>query len=102
MCNSGLLRRQILQTDTTVNMNPNDTITIGLRHIMQQISMPAGNVAIHVGSLDMSVNFTPDMQLRGQVQYDNISKDLSAILALPLGIRTGIGVAGRARRRRDA
>ncbi len=65
----------MLQTDTTLNMNPNDTFTISMRHIMQQISMPAGNVAIHVGSLDMSVNFTPDMQLRGQVEYDNISKD---------------------------
>ena len=66
---------KLLQTDTTLNMNPNDTFTISMRHIMQQISMPAGNVAIHVGSLDMSVNFTPDMQLRGQVEYDNISKD---------------------------
>jgi hypothetical protein len=50
------------------------------RHIMQQITMPAGNVAIHVGAFDTSVNFTPDMQLRGQVQYDNISKDFQLSL----------------------
>jgi len=29
-----------------------------------------------VVAFDTSVNFTPDMQLRGQLQYDNISKNL--------------------------
>ena len=72
----GFYGGRLLQTDTTVNMNPNDTFTISARHIMQQLSMPAGNVAIHVASLDTSVNFTPDMQVRGQLQYDNISKNL--------------------------
>jgi hypothetical protein len=50
---------------------------ISARHIMQQISMPTGNVAIHVEALDLSANFTPDMTLRGQMQYDNISKALA-------------------------
>ena len=67
---------KLLQIDTTVNLNPNDTFALGLRHITQQISVPNGNVSIHVASIDTSVNFTPDMQLRGQLQYDNISKNL--------------------------
>ena len=71
---------KLLQTDTTVNLNPNDTLTFSARHIMQQLYMPAKTVAIHVGALDMSVNVTPDMQLRGQMQYDNISKDLQLSL----------------------
>jgi hypothetical protein len=77
---SGYYGGHLLQTDTTINASPNDTFTVSARHIMQQISVPAGNVAIQVGSLDASVNFTPDMQLRGQVQYDNISKDLQLSL----------------------
>jgi hypothetical protein len=72
----GFYGGKLLQTDTTLNIHPDETFTIGLRHIMQQISMPAGNVAIHVESLDTSVNFTPDMELRGQMQYDNISKNM--------------------------
>ena len=71
---------KLLQTDTTVNVNPNETFMISARHIMQQISMPAGNVAIHVEALDLSANFTPDMTLRGQLQYDNISKNLELSL----------------------
>ncbi len=76
----GFYGGRILQTNEYVNLNPNDTITIGASHLMQQISMHTGNVAIQVGSFDMSVNFTPDMMLRGQAQYDNISKDLQLSL----------------------
>jgi len=67
---------KLLQTDNTLNVNPNDTYMFSARHIMQQISAPGGNVSIHVVAFDTSVNFTPDMQLRGQLQYDNISKNL--------------------------
>ncbi|HEY0281946.1 MAG TPA: carbohydrate binding family 9 domain-containing protein, partial [Rhizomicrobium sp.] len=44
----GFYGGRLLQTDTTVNLNPNDTYTFSARHIMQQISLPAGKVAIHV------------------------------------------------------
>jgi len=71
---------RLLQTDTTLNLNPDDTFVIGARHIMQQLAMPGGNVSIHVEALDLSVNFTPDMELRGQLQYDNISKDMELSL----------------------
>ncbi len=73
---------KLLQADTTVNINPNDTYMFSVRHITQQIAMPARaaaparGVAIHILAFDTSVNFTPDMQLRGQLQYDNISKGL--------------------------
>ncbi len=76
----GFYGGRLLQTDTTLNVNPNDTFTISARHIMQQIHMPAGNLAIHVAALDTAVNFTPDMMLRGQLQYDNISKNLELSL----------------------
>ncbi len=67
---------KLLQIDTTININPNDTYMFSARHITQQIAMPTRAVAIHVLAFDTSVNFTPDMQLRGQVQYDNISKNV--------------------------
>jgi hypothetical protein len=64
----------LFQTDVSVNVNPNETLSVGARHVMQQIHMPAGNVSIHIESLDTSVNLTPDMYVRAQAQYDNISK----------------------------
>jgi hypothetical protein len=38
------------------------------------IRLPAGSVDIHVMSLNGIVNFTPDMQIGVQAQYDNISE----------------------------
>ena len=37
--------------------------------------MPTGSVDIHVVEVATVVNFTPDMQLALQAQYDNISQD---------------------------
>ena len=72
----GFYGGHLLQTDTTINLHPGDTLTFSGRHIMQQISLPTGHVAIHIASIDAALNFTPDMQLRMQAQYDNISHDL--------------------------
>lgn len=71
---------KLLQTDAQINLNPNETLSTGLRHVMQEMKMPGGNVTIHVESVDASMNFTPDMQLRGQLQYDNISKAMALSL----------------------
>ena len=76
----GFYGGKLLQIDTTVTMRPNNTFAVSGRHITKQISAPGGNVAIHVASLDLSANVTPDMEVRSQVQYDNISKDLELSL----------------------
>jgi hypothetical protein len=72
----GFYGGHLLQTDATLTLHPGDTLTFSGRHIMQQIDLPTGHVAIQIGSLDAALNFTPDMQIRMQAQYDNISQDL--------------------------
>jgi hypothetical protein len=72
----GFYNGHMLQTETTLTMHPGDTLTFTGEHTMQLISLPTGHVAIHIGSIDAALNFTPDMQIRMQAQYDNISKDL--------------------------
>jgi hypothetical protein len=42
--------------------------------------LPGGKVNIHVLTVDANFNFTPDMQLDLQVQYDNISKEFGFLL----------------------
>ncbi len=72
----GFYGGQLLQTNLTVTLHPDDTFTFSGQHIMEQITLPTGHVTIHIGSIDAAMNFTPDMQLRLQAQYDNISQDL--------------------------
>ncbi|MGZ6007118.1 MAG: hypothetical protein ACXWKS_06645, partial [Rhizomicrobium sp.] len=72
----GFYGGHLLQTQTTIALHPGDTVTFSGEHTMQLIGLPTGHVAIHIGSIDAALNFTPDMQIRMQAQYDNISKDL--------------------------
>lgn len=41
------------------------------------IRLPTGSVDIHVFSLESVINFTPDMQLALEAQFDNISRDFA-------------------------
>ncbi len=72
----GFYGGHLLKSDLTVTLHPDDTFTFSGEHVLEQISLPSGHVAIHIGSLDAAMNFTPDMQLRIQAQYDNVSNDL--------------------------
>ena len=44
------------------------------RYTYTHIALPTGKVDIHLLAWDTEINFTPDMQLLTQVQYDNISQ----------------------------
>lgn len=70
----GFFDGTLLQTDVTLDYRPNSTFSFKVQHIMDAIDEPSGKVTIHIASLDAGVNFTPDMQLRAQAQYDNISE----------------------------
>lgn len=39
--------------------------------------LPTGSVSIHAPSMQINVNFTPDMTIRSQAQYDNLSHSFS-------------------------
>lgn len=72
----GFYGGNLLKTDLTLSFRPDDTFTFSGEHIFENIKMATGHVAIHIGSIDAAMNVTPDMQLRVQAQFDNISNDL--------------------------
>jgi hypothetical protein len=55
---------------------PSEVLELELNYEPNFIRLPTGNVDIHVGAITGIVNFTPDMQLVMQAQYDNISGNL--------------------------
>ena len=59
-----------------LNYRPNQYYDLQLTYDPSFIRLPTGNVDVHVVSLDGVVNFTPDMQVGIQAQYDNISESL--------------------------
>lgn len=63
----------MLRSYVNVNWRPNETISISAVHQYYDIVEPSGSVIIQIYALSLGVNFTPDMQIASQLQYDNIS-----------------------------
>src|SRR5262249_42133065 len=65
-----------LKSDVTVTFRPNQYFELIPRYIATFIDLPTGYVAIHILSASGGINFTPDMQVLLQAQFDNISHAL--------------------------
>ena len=64
-----------LHTRSSLIFRPSTYFEITATHEANLIDLPTGNVDIHLATADAAINFTPDMQLALQVQYDNISEN---------------------------
>ena len=62
-------------TKSTLIFRPSTYFEITATHEANSIDLPTGNVDIHLATADAAINFTPEMQLSLQVQYDNISEN---------------------------
>jgi hypothetical protein len=65
-----------VETSIQFSYRPNAVFEIAPSYEGSFIDLPTGAVDIHVLAGEGIVNFTPDMQLALQVQYDNISENL--------------------------
>lgn len=70
----------LLSNELQLNYRPSGTYDIAVRHVLNRIKMNQQAVNIHIGSVELGIQFTPDMQLKMQVQYDNISQRFRALL----------------------
>ena len=62
-------------TRVTLIFRPSTYFEITLGGETNAIDLPMGEVDIHLATVDAVVNFTPDMQVALQAQYDNISEN---------------------------
>ncbi len=63
--------------DITGMMRPSPYWNLKAQYVREDISIPQGDVVIQIGSIDGVVNFSPDLSVSVQMQYDNISEGLS-------------------------
>ena len=66
-----------LGLNTSLEFRVSKYFRLTASHNLEKFELPAGNLTVHIGSLDGSINFTPDMQIDTQMQYDNISERFS-------------------------
>lgn len=63
--------------DTQVDYRPNRFLQFQPRYTYTFVDLPTGSVGIHLATLAAIVNFTPDMQLYNEIQFDNISQNFA-------------------------
>jgi len=63
--------------DVQTDFRPNSFFQFEPRYTYTFIDLPTGSVGIHLATFDFIMNFTPDMQLFTQAQFDNISQNFA-------------------------
>ncbi len=66
-----------LRADFRLDIRPSALIQFIPQYTYSYISLPTGLINIHLFTGDIILNFTPDMQLFTQIQYDNISENFA-------------------------
>jgi hypothetical protein len=61
----------------TSTMHPSRYLTLKASYDREAISLPSGDVTIHIASLENIVSFSPDISVATEMQYDNISEAFS-------------------------
>ncbi len=73
----GIFDGDFLETEFSVSLRPSKHFTLFAGHEFAKFSLPSGEVDIHVGILGATIAFTPSMFLKTDIQYDNISENLT-------------------------
>ncbi|MCC7463650.1 MAG: carbohydrate binding family 9 domain-containing protein [Gammaproteobacteria bacterium] len=71
---------RLLGNDVEFSWRPVTLIDLSMRYGITDLRLPSGRAQIRIGQLTLNLNFTPDMQLRSQLQYDSVSGTLGALL----------------------
>jgi hypothetical protein len=71
---------RLLGNDVELGWRPVTLLDVSVHYVINDLRMPSGHEQIRIGQLALSLNFTPDMQLRSQLQYDSVSRQMNALL----------------------
>jgi hypothetical protein len=63
--------------ESQIDYRPIRFLQLQPRYTYTYVNLPTGSVHIHLATAAVIVNFTPDMQLFNEVQYDNISQNFA-------------------------
>lgn len=75
------------EVETGLGYRPGPRFNLEFKHKLQPIHLPSGTTSIHIESLNTTLNFSPDMRLVSELQYDNVSNRFSGSLRYLWDIR---------------
>lgn len=60
-----------------LTLRPNRFLRLEGEYEFTKFDLPLGEIGIHIATIENTVAFTPDMTLKTEIQYDNISESLT-------------------------
>jgi hypothetical protein len=78
-----------LRIETQIDYRPSRFLQLQPRYTYTFVDLPTGSVGIHLATLAAIVNFTPDMQLYNEIQFDNISQNFALAMRYRWEYRPG-------------
>jgi hypothetical protein len=78
-----------LRIETQADFRPNRFLQFQPRYTYTLVDLPTGSVHVHLATAAVIVNFTPDMQLFNEIQYDNISENFALSMRFRWEYRPG-------------
>jgi hypothetical protein len=78
-----------VELQAELNYRPNQYFELQPGYEGTYIDLPTGSVNIHLLTVDVILNFTPDMQVALQTQYDNISESFGLLARYRWEFRPG-------------
>ena len=70
----GVYDGDFLQIGSEVSVRPNKHFELAAGHEYIEFALPSGEIGIHIASVNSTIAFTPDMTIKTEIQYDNISE----------------------------
>ncbi len=70
----GIYDGDLLEIRSELSVRPSRFFEVAAGHEYLEFDLPSGEIGIHIASFDSTIAFTPDMTIKTEVQYDNISE----------------------------
>jgi hypothetical protein len=74
---SGVYGGELLEIGADIDFRPTKYFELSTGYDLLQFDLPTGDIAIHIASINSTIAFTPDMTIKTEVQYDNISQSFT-------------------------
>ncbi len=74
---SGVYDGELLEIGADIDFRPTKYFELSTGYDLLKFDLPTGDIAIHIASINSTIAFTPDMTIKTEVQYDNISQSFT-------------------------
>ena len=68
---------RVLELEAGIAFRPNRFFRLEAEYEYSDFDLPTGRLGVHVASIENTIAITPDMTIKSEIQYDNISETLT-------------------------